>query len=181
MDETATKHKNEDFFDKLYKDRREKGCEYAVMVSLLEADNELYNNGIVDVSYRYEKMYVVRPQFFIPIISLLRNAALNSLRYQQELQIIKNQQLDLLHFEENMNTFKVGFAKNYELASRKFRDAIDDIDKTIKALEKTKEDLLSSDRNLRLANDKAQDLSIKKLTKNAPSVRSMFEEIRQEE
>ncbi len=177
MDETATKHKNEDFFKELDKDRREKGCEYAVLVSLLEKDNELYNNGIVDVSYRYEKMYVIRPQFFIPMITLLRNAALNSLKYKQELQIVKNQQLDVMHFEDNMNEFKKGFARNYELASRKFQDAIDDIDKTIKALEKTKADLLSSDRNLRLANDKAQDLSIKKLTKNAPSVRAMFEDI----
>ena len=180
MDQTATKHKNEDFFKELDKDRREKGCEYAVLVSLLEIDNELYNNGIVDVSYRYEKMYVIRPQFFIPIITLLRNAALNSLKYQQELQNVKNQQLDILHFEENMQVFKDGFARNYELASRKFQDAIDDIDKTIKALEKTKADLISSDRNLRLANDKAQDLSIKKLTKNAPSVREMFEEIKSE-
>ena len=175
MDETATKHKNEDFFKELDKDRREKGCEYAVLVSLLEIDNELYNNGIVDVSYRFPKMYVIRPQFFIPLITLLRNAALNSLQYRQELQAVKNQQLDILHFEENMNTFKEGFARNYELASRKFQDAIDDIDKTIKALEKTKADLLSSDRNLRLANDKAQDLSIKKLTKNAPSVKAMFD------
>ncbi len=181
MDTTATKHKNEDFFKELDKDRREKGCEYAVLVSLLEQDNELYNNGIVDVSYRYPKMYVIRPQFFIPMISLLRNAALNSLEYQRELQLLRNQKLDLHNFEENMNTFKTGFARNYELASRKFKDAIDDIDRTIKALEKTKEDLLSSDRNLRLANDKAQDLSIKKLTKNAPSVRAMFEEIREEE
>ena len=180
MDQTATKHKNEDFFKELDKDRREKGCEYAVLVSLLEIDNELYNSGIVDVSYRYQKMYVIRPQFFIPMITLLRNAALNSLKYQQELQIVKNQQLDILHFEENMQIFKDGFARNYELASRKFQDAIDDIDKTIKALEKTKTDLISSDRNLRLANDKAQDLSIKKLTKNAPSVREMFEEIKSE-
>ena len=178
MDTTAAKHKNEDFFKELDKDRNEKNCEYAVLVSLLEADNELYNNGIVDVSYRYPKMFVIRPQFFIPIISLLRNAALNSLTYKKELQLVKNQQLDLQNFEENMNTFKNGFARNYELASRKFREAIEDIDKTIKALEKTKEDLLSSDRNLRLANDKAQDLSIKKLTKNAPSVKAMFDEIK---
>ena len=177
-DGTATKHKNEDFFKELDKDRREKGCEYAVLVSMLEIDSELYNNGIVDVSYRYEKMYVIRPQFFIPIITLLRNAALNSLQYQRELQIVKNQQLDILHFEENMNTFKEGFARNFELASRRFHEAIEDIDKTIKALEKTKADLLSSDRNLRLANDKAQDLSIKKLTKNAPSVKAMFEELK---
>ena len=181
MDTTATKHKNEDFFKELDKDRNEKKCEYAILVSLLESDNELYNNGIVDVSYRYPKMFVVRPQFFIPIISLLRNAALNSLEYKQELQVVKNQQLDIQHFEENMRVFKDGFARNYELASRKFKDAIEDIDKTIKALEKTKADLLSSDRNLRLANDKAQDLSIKKLTKDAPSVREMFENIRSEE
>ena len=181
MDETATKHKNEDFFKELDKDRKEKKCEYAVLVSLLEIDNEYYNNGIVDVSYRYEKMYVIRPQFFIPMITLLRNAALNSLKYQQELQIVKNQQLDLMHFEENMETFKHGFARNYELASRQFQGAIDDIDKSIKALEKTKSDLISSINNLRLANDKAQDLSIKKLTKNAPSVRAMFEEYGAEE
>ena len=180
MDQTATKHKNEDFFKELDKDRREKKCEYAVLVSLLEIDNELYNNGIVDVSYRYEKMYVVRPQFFIPIITLLRNAALNSLKYRQELRAVKSQQLDILHFEENMQVFKDGFSHNYELASRKFQDAINDIDKTIKALEKTKADLISSDRNLRLANDKAQDLSIKRLTKNAPSVRDMFEAIKSE-
>ena len=147
-------------------------------MSLLEIDNELYNAGIVDVSYRYPKMYVIRPQFFIPMITLLRNAALNSLKYRQELQIVKNQQLDLARFEENMNSFKKGFARNYELASRKFQDAIDDIDKTIKALEKTKADLLSSDRNLRLANDKAQDLSIKRLAKDAPSLRTMFEELK---
>ena len=178
MDQTATKHKNEDFFKELDKDRREKGCEYAVLVSLLEIDNEFYNNGIADVSYRYEKMYVIRPQFFIPIITLLRNAALNALEYRRELQIVKNQQLDILHFEENMQTFQTGFARNFELASRKFQDAIDDIDRTIKALEKTKADLLSSDRNLRLANDKAQDLSIKKLTKNAPTVKAMFDELK---
>ena len=177
MDQTATKHKNEDFFKELDKDRREKGCEYAVLVSMLEADSELYNNGIVDVSYRYEKMYVIRPQFFIPIITLIRNAALNSLKYQRELQVVKNQQIDILHFEENMNTFKEGFARNFELASRRFHEAIEDIDKTIKALEKTKADLLSSDRNLRLANDKAQDLSIKKLTRGAPSVKEMFDEL----
>lgn len=175
MDATASKHKNEDFFRELDKDRREKGCEYAVLVSLLEIDNELYNTGIVDVSYRYEKMYVIRPQFFIPMITLLRNAALNSLKYRQELETVKSQQLDILHFEQNMQAFKDGFARNYELASRKFQDAIEDIDKTIRALEKTKEDLLSSNRNLRLANDKAQDLSIKKLTKDAPSVRAMFD------
>ena len=177
MDETATKHKNEDFFKELDKDRREKKCEYAVLVSLLEMDNELYNNGIVDVSYRYEKMYVIRPQFFIPMITLLRNAALNSLKYRQELEEDKNQQLDIAHFEENMNAFKQGFGRNYEIASKKFKTAIDEIDKTITHLQKTKDALLSSENQLRLANNKAEDLSIKKLTKNAPSVRKMFEEI----
>lgn len=177
MDETATKHKNEDFFKELDKDRREKKCEYAVLVSLLEMDNELYNNGIVDVSYRYEKMYVIRPQFFIPMITLLRNAALNSLKYRQELEEAKNQQLDIAHFEENMNAFKQGFGRNYEIASKKFKTAIDEIDKTITHLQKTKDALLSSENQLRLANNKAEDLSIKKLTKNAPSVRKMFEEI----
>jgi hypothetical protein len=177
MDTTATKHRNEDFFKELDKDRKEKNCEYAVLVSLLEADNELYNNGIVDVSYKYEKMYVIRPQFFIPMITLLRNAALNSLKYQRELQIVKNQQVDILHFEENMESFKNAFGRNYELASRKFEDAINEIDKSIRQLEKVKEALTSSERNLRLANDKAQDLSIKKLTKNAPTVKAMFEEL----
>ncbi len=176
-DETRTKHKNEDFFTELDKDRREKGCEYAVLVSMLEADSELYNDGIVDVSYRYEKMYVIRPQFFIPIITLLRNAALNSLKYRQELRVVKNQQVDLVHFEENMNAFKNRFGKNFDLASRRFNEAIDEIDKSIKELEKVKEALTSSQKNLRLANDKAQDLSIKKLTKNAPSVRNMFREL----
>ncbi|MBQ1406697.1 MAG: DUF2130 domain-containing protein [Eubacterium sp.] len=177
QDETASKHKNEDFFKELDKDRREKGCEYAVLVSLLEIDSELYNSGIVDVSYKYEKMYVIRPQFFIPIISLLRNAALNSLKYRQELAIVRNQQVDILHFEENMNAFKEGFARNYRLASEKFKAAIDEIDKTINHLQKTKEALLSSENNLRLANNKADDLSIKKLTKNAPSVKAMFDEL----
>lgn len=177
MDKTATKHKNEDFFKELDKDRREKKCEYAVLVSLLEMDNELYNNGIVDVSYRYEKMYVIRPQFFIPMITLLRNAALNSLKYRQELEAVKNQQLDIANFEENMNAFKQGFGRNYEIASKKFKTAIDEIDKTITHLQKTKDALLSSENQLRLANNKAEDLSIKKLTKNAPSVRKMFEEI----
>ena len=169
-DETATKHKNEDFLAKLDKDRKDKDCEYAVLVSLLEMDNDLYNEGIVDMSHRYEKMYVVRPQNFIPIITLLRNANRNSLSYKKQLIVAKQQDLDLSNFEENMNVFKDAFNRNYELASRKFQDAIDDIDKTIKALEKTKADLLSSDRNLRLANDKAQDLTIRKLTKNAPSI-----------
>ena len=181
MDETATKHKNEDFFKELDKDRREKKCEYAVLVSLLEMDNELYNNGIVDVSYRYEKMYVIRPQFFIPMITLLRNAALNSLKYRQELEAAKNQQLDIAHFEENMNAFKQGFGRNYEIASKKFKTAIDEIDKTITHLQKTKDALLSSENQLRLANNKAEDLSIKKLTKNAPSVKAMFDEQREKE
>ncbi len=180
MDTTATKHKNEDFFKELDKDRREKGCEYAVLVSLLESDNEYYNNGIVDVSYRFEKMYVIRPQFFIPMITLLRNAALNSLKYQKELQIVRNQQVDILHFEENMNAFKEGFARNYRLASEKFQTAIDEIDKTISHLQKTKDALLSSENNLRLANNKAEDLSIKRLTKNAPSVKQMFDDLNSE-
>lgn len=178
---TSTKHKNEHFFKELDKDRNEKGCEYAVLVSMLEMDNELYNNGIVDVSYKYPKMYVVRPQFFIPIISLLRNAALNSLKYQQELQIVRNQQLDIINFENNMNVFKEGFARNYDLASRKFNDAIAEIDKSIAQLQKVKDALTSSERNLRLANDKAQDLSIKKLTKNSPTLKAMFDDLKQNE
>ena len=177
MDTTATKHKNEDFFKELDKDRQEKKCEYAVLVSLLEADNELYNNGIVDVSYKYPKMYVIRPQFFIPIITLLRNAALNSLKYQKELAIVKNQQLDLYNFESNMQEFKDAFGRNYRIASEKFQTAIEEIDKTIDHLEKVKKALQSSENNLRLANDKADDLSIKKLTKNAPSVRQMFDDL----
>lgn len=177
MDETATKHKNEDFFKELDRDRREKGCEYAVLVSLLEIDNELYNNGIVDVSYKYEKMYVIRPQFFIPMITLLRNAALNSLKYRQELELVRNQQIDILRFEENMNTFKDGFTRNYRIASEKFKTAIDEIDKTISHLQKTKEALLSSENQLRLANNKAEDLSIKKLTKDAPAVKEMFDKV----
>ncbi len=181
MDETATKHKNEDFLKELDKDRRQKGCEYAVLVSLLERDNELYNNGIVDVSYRYEKMYVIRPQFFIPMITLLRNAALNSLSYRRELEEARHQQVDILHFEENMNAFKEGFARNYRIASDKFKIAIDEIDKTISHLQKTKEALLSSENNLRLANNKAEDLSIKRLTRNAPAVKEMFEELKQGE
>ena len=178
MDTTATKHKNEDFFKELDKDRQEKGCEYAVLVSLLEADNELYNNGIVDVSYKYPKMYVIRPQFFIPIITLLRNAALNSLQYQRELQVVRNQQLDLVNFETNMQEFKDAFGRNYRIASEKFQTAIEEIDKTIDHLEKVKKALQSSENNLRLANDKADDLSIKKLTRNAPSVRQKFEDLK---
>lgn len=179
-DRTATKHKNEDFFKELDKDRREKGCEYAILVSLLEIDNDFYNNGIVDVSYKYPKMYVIRPQFFIPIITLLRNAAKNALQYRQELQIVRNQQLDILHFEENMNAFKEGFARNYRLASDKFATAISEIDKTIDHLQKTKAALLSSENNLRLANNKAEELSIKKLTKNAPSLKARFDELKNE-
>lgn len=175
-DTTSTKHKNEDFFDKLDKDRNRKKCEYAVLVSLLESDSELYNEGIVDVSYRYPKMYVIRPQFFIPLITLLRNAALNATEYKKQLLIEKNNNLDIAHFEENMENFKVAFGKNFEIASKKFSTAIDEIDKTIDHLKKVKENLLSSDRQLRLANDKAQDLSIKKLTKNAPSLAEKFKE-----
>ena len=178
MDTTKTKHKNEDFFKELDKDRREKDCEYAVLVTLLEPDSELYNSGIVDVSYRYEKMYVIRPQLFIPMITLLRNAALNSLAYQRELAVIKNQQVDIKNFEDNMNAFKDAFGRNYRLASEKFNKAIEEIDKTIDHLQKTKEALLSSENNLRLANNKAEDLDIKRLTKNAPTVREMFEELK---
>lgn len=173
-DETATKKKNEDFFKELDKDRAEKKCEYAVLVSLLEKDNELYNQGIVDVSYKYDKMYVVRPQFFIPIITLLRNAALNSMKYKAELSLIRSQNIDITNFEEKINTFKEGFARNYELASRKFNDAIESIDKTIKHLQKTKEALLSSENNLRLANNKAGDLTIKKLTHGNPTMKAKF-------
>lgn len=180
-DTTSTKHKNEDFFKELDKDRREKNCEYAVLVSLLETDSELYNTGIVDVSHRYDKMYVIRPQFFIPMITLLRNAAMGSLSYRQELAVMRTQNLDITHFEENMNDFKEKFAKNYELASRKFKTAIEEIDKTIDHLQKTKEALLSSENNLRLANNKAEDLTIKRLTKNAPSVREAFEALHAED
>ncbi len=181
LDETASKHKNEDFFKKLDKDRREKGCEYAVLVSLLEADSELYNAGIVDVSYRYEKMYVIRPQFFIPMISLLRNAAKNALSYKQQLAVARSQSIDITNFENEMNAFKDKFGRNYRLASEKFQTAIDEIDKTIDHLQKTKAALLSSENNLRLANDKAQDLSIKKLTKNSPTMRERFEALSREE
>lgn len=175
MDETATKHKNEDFFKELDKDRREKKCEYAVLVSLLESESELYNTGIVDVSHKYPKMYVVRPQFFVPIITLLRNAALNSLEYKQELAAVKNQNIDISHFEEDMNDFKEKFSRNYRIASEKFKKAIDEIDKTIDHLQKTKDALLSSENNLRLANNKAEELSIKKLTKANPTMAQMFE------
>ena len=174
---TATKHKNEDFFKELDKDRTEKGCEYAVLVTLLEADSELYNTGIVDVSYKYDKMYVIRPQFFIPMITLLRNAALNSLKYKQELAVVRNQNLDITHFEENMENFKQAFARNYELASRKFSTAIEEIDKTIAHLQKTKEALLSSENNLRLANNKAEELTIKRLTRGNPTMAAKFAEL----
>ena len=173
-DETSTKHKNEDFFKELDKDRKEKKCEYAVLVSLLEIDNEYYNNGIVDVSHKYDKMYVIRPQFFIPMITLIRSMAMNSLEYKKELKVIQNQNIDISHFEENMNSFKEAFGRNYRLASEKFKKAIDEIDKTIDHLQKTKEALLSSENNLRLANNKAEDLTIKKLTNNSDTMREMF-------
>ena len=180
-DETATKKKNEHFFKELDKDRREKNCEYAVLVSLLEADSELYNNGIVDVSYAYPKMYVVRPQFFIPIVSLLRNAALNSLKYKQELAQMRAQNIDITHFEEDLDKFKTDFARNYELASRKFQTAIDEIDKTISHLQKTKEALLSSENNLRLANNKATDLTVKKLVRKNPTMKAAFAALEKKE
>ena len=175
-DMTATKHKNEDFFKELDKDRKEKRCEYAVLVSLLEIDNDYYNTGIVDVSYRYPKMYVIRPQFFIPLITLIRGAALNALEYKKEMLVLQNQNIDISHFEENMNAFKNGFAKNYRIASEKFSKAIEEIDKTIDHLQKTKDALISSDRNLRLANNKAEELTIKRLTKNSPTMAKLFEE-----
>lgn len=174
-DETSTKKKNEHFFKELDKDRQEKRCEYAVLVSLLEMDNELYNNGIVDVSYAYPKMYVVRPQFFIPIITLLRNAALNSLQYKQELSLVKEQHIDITHFEEDLNTFKNAFAKNYQSASKNFKKAIDEIDKAIKRMEAVKAALTTSENQLRLANNKLDDVSVKKLTRKNPTMRSQFE------
>lgn len=180
-DETATKKKNEDFLRELDKDRLEKKCEYAVMVSLLEAESELYNTGIVDMSHKHAKMYVVRPQFFIPIITLLRNAALNSLKYKAELALVRNQNIDITNFEENIHSFKEGFAKNYELASRKFKTAIEEIDKTIDHLQKTKEALMSSENNLRLANNKAEDLTIKKLTRGNPTMSAQFEALKSKE
>lgn len=176
-DRTATKGKNEDFLKELDKDRAEKGCEYAVLVSLLEPDSELYNSGIVDVFHRYPKMYVVRPQFFIPIISLLRNAAMNSLKYKSELALVKAQNIDITNFETELETFKTAFAKNYDLASRRFQTAIDEIDKSIDHLQKTKEALLGADRNLRLANDKAQDVTIKRLTRGNPTMAAKFAEL----
>jgi len=180
-DMTATKHKNEDFFKELDKDRKEKNCEYAVLVSLLEIDNDYYNNGIVDVSYRYDKMYVIRPQFFIPLITLIRGSAINALKYKKELEIIHNQNIDISNFEENMNAFKEAFGRNYRLASDKFKKAIEEIDKTIEHLQKTKEALLSSENNLRLANNKAEDLTIKKITKGNETMTKMFEELESKE
>ncbi|MGD1833896.1 MAG: DUF2130 domain-containing protein [Sphaerochaetaceae bacterium] len=177
-DTTATKKKNEDFLKELDKDRNEKGCEYAVLVSLLEQDSELYNSGIVDVFHRYPKMYVVRPQFFIPIITLLRNASMNSLEYKKQLDLIKSQNIDVSNFEQDLDVFKTAFAKNYDLASRKFQTAIDEIDKSISHLQKTKDALTSTVRNLRLANDKAQDVTVKKLTRNNPTMAKKFEEAR---
>ena len=177
-DTTATKHKNEDFFKELDKDRKEKKCEYAVLVSLLEADNDYYNDGIVDVSHLYDKMYVIRPQFFIPLITLIRNLANKSLEYKKELEIIKNQNIDITHFEENINAFKEGFGRNYRLASERFAKAIEEIDKTIDHLQKTKEHLLKTDDNLRLANNKAEDLTIKKLAHNNSTITKMFEELK---
>ncbi|MEA4948242.1 MAG: DUF2130 domain-containing protein, partial [Petrimonas sp.] len=180
-DETATKKKNEDFVKELDKDRSEKRCEYAILVSLLEPNNELYNGGIVDVSYRYPKMYVIRPQFFIPMITLLRNAAQNSLKYKTELALVKEQNIDIADFEEELNRFKDAFGKNYGLASNKFKTAIDEIDKSIDHLQKTKEALLGTDRNLRLANDKAQDVTIKKLTRGNPTMAAKFAELDKED
>ena len=177
-DQTATKKKNEDFFKELDKDRTEKGCEYAVLVSLLEPESELYNTGIVDVSHRFLKMYVVRPQFFIPIITLLRNAAMNSMKYKTELAIVKAQNIDITNFESELDSFKTAFSKNYDLASRKFQTAIDEIDKSIDHLQKTRDALVSTDRNLRLANDKAQDVTIKKLTRGNPTMATKFEELK---
>ena len=177
-DTTATKKRNEDFFKELDKDRNEKKCEYAVLVSLLEAESEYYNTGIVDVSHKFTKMYVVRPQFFIPIITLLRNASMNSMQYKAELSLMKNQNIDITNFEENINSFKVGFAKNYDLASRQFKTAIDEIDKTMDHLQKTKDALLASVNNLRLANNKADDLTIKKLTNGNPTMKAKFDELK---
>ena len=181
MDTTATKRKNEDFLQELDKDRNEKGCEYAVLVSLLEPDSELYNTGIVDVFYRYPKMYVIRPQFFIPMITLLRNAALNSMKYKTELALVREQNIDITNFETELDAFKTAFGRNYDLASKKFTMAIAEIDKSISHLQKTKEALLSTDRNLRLANDKAQDVSVKRLTRKNPTMAAKFDEVRREE
>lgn len=180
-DETATKKKNEDFFTKLDKDRNDKNCEYAVLVSLLEADNELYNGGIVDVSYRYQKMYVIRPQFFIPIITLLRNAAMNSLKYKQELALIRNQNIDITNFEDKINKFRDGFAKNYISASNHFQKAIEEIDKSIARMQKVKQELTTSENQLRLANQKAEDLTIKKLTYGNPTMKAKFDELKEDD
>ncbi len=180
MDETATKKKIEDFLKELDKDRREKNCEYAVLVSLLEPDSELYNSGIVDMSHRYPKMYVIRPQFFIPMITLLRNAAQNALQYRQELAVIRNQNIDISRFEDDMNDFKEKFSRNFRIASERFQKAIDEIDKTIDHLQKTKEALLSSENNLRLANNKAEDLTIKRITRNNPTMKAKFEQLAEE-
>lgn len=177
-DTTATKKRNEDFLKELDRDRTEKGCEYAVLVSLLEPESELYNTGIIDVFHRYPKMYVVRPQFFIPIITLLRNAAMNSLKYRTELALVKAQNIDITNFESRLDSFKDAFSKNYDLASRRFQTAIEEIDKSIDHLQKTKDALLGADRNLRLANDKAQDVTIKKLTKNNPTMAAKFAELK---
>ena len=176
-DDSTHKHKNEDFLKKLDSDRKKKNCEYAVLVTMLEPENELYNEGIVDMSYRYDKMYVIRPQFFIPIISILRNAALSALQYKTQLAEVRNQNIDITNFENSMEEFKTKFAKNYDLASRKFQTAIEEIDKTIDHLQKTKDALLGSERNLRLANDKAQDLTIKKLTRKNPTMQAKFAEL----
>ena len=179
-DKTATKHKNEDFLKELDKDRNEKQCEYAVLVSMLEPDNDLYNTGIVDKSHRYPKMYVIRPQFFIPMITILRNAAFNSMQYKNELQLVRNQNIDITNFEESMNDFKQKFSRNYELASKKFNIAIEEIDKTISHLQKTKEALLSSERQLQLANNKVEDLTIKRLTRNNPTMKQKFDELKKD-
>jgi hypothetical protein len=176
-DRTATKNKNEDFLKQLDKDRTEKGCEYAVLVSLLEPDSEFYNTGIVDMFHRYPKMYVVRPQFFIPMITLLRNAAMNSLQYKSELALVKSQNIDITNFENGLDEFKTAFAKNYDLASKRFQTAIEEIDKSIDHLQKTKEALLGTDRNLRLANDKAQDVTIKRLTRGNPTMAAKFSDL----
>ena len=180
-DTTATKKRNEDFLKELDKDRSEKGCEYAVLVSLLEPESELYNSGIVDVSHRYPKMYIIRPQFFIPMITLLRNAAMNSLQYKAELALVKSQSIDVTHFEEKLETFKSGFSRNYDLASKRFQTAVEEIDKSIDHLQKTREALIGSQNNLRLANDKAQDITIKKLTHGNPTMKEKFAALEPEE
>ena len=180
MDETASKHKNEDFFKELDKDRKEKNCEYAVLVSLLESDSELYNAGIVDVSYKYDKMYVVRPQCFIPMITLLRNAAINALTYKQELAMVRNQDIDISNFEDSLMKFKDDFGRNYELAHSHFDKAIDEIDKTIQHLEKVKKELQGSDNQLRSATSKVEDVSVKKLTRNNPTMKAKFDALKED-